>query len=63
MKDERERPGLSRRHVLALAPVAGAAALPTTAVADEPAPRDEDPREVRLRDTEHIRTYYRLARS
>ncbi|MGX0879085.1 hypothetical protein ACSSV4_003792 [Roseovarius sp. MBR-154] len=65
MTDESDKAGLSRRQLLALAPFAGArAALPSSATAQQSsAPRRADPREVRFQDNDHIRTFYRLART
>ena len=51
-----------RRDLLKIAPVAGVAVFAPESeaqAASEPAP---DPREVRLADSHHIRTYYKLAR-
>ncbi|KAF0676034.1 hypothetical protein [Profundibacterium mesophilum] len=54
---------LTRRKVLAAAPLVGAAAvLPHEAQADEPRAASTDPRHVQLHDTAHIRKFYELAR-
>lgn len=53
--------GLSRRAFIAVS--GGVAAAPLPARAAELVPRPTDKRDVVLRDTDHIRTYYRLARS
>lgn len=62
---QRDKSALSRRQVLLIAPAVGAqAAWATPAPAEEadPAEREDDPRRIRFRETEHMRTYYRLAR-
>lgn len=59
----RDTPKLSRRQLLAAATVTATAAQAAHA-GTEPrgAPQPDDRRDVRLEDTDHIRTYYALAR-
>ena len=51
-----------RRDLLKVAPVAGVAVFASEGEAKEPSHVSEDPREVRLADSDHVRTYYKLSR-
>ncbi|SDY49215.1 hypothetical protein [Citreimonas salinaria] len=59
------RKNATRRDLLKIAPLAGAAAVAGNAAGADAAPADtsaDDHRQVRLADSDHVRTYYKLAR-
>lgn len=65
MQNANDRKSIARRQLLKSAPLAGLAACAAGAGAaaeHETFDAKPDPRDVRLADTDHIRTYYKLAR-
>lgn len=65
MSKSENRKNATRRDLLKIAPLAGAAVVAGTAEADAAPGADaaaDDHRQVRLADTDHVRTYYKLAR-
>ncbi|MBP0484554.1 twin-arginine translocation pathway signal protein [Sagittula salina] len=64
MTGKKTSPTVARRDLLCIAPAVGIAACATPAAAQNDAPEGPpDPRQPRLADTPHTRTYYTLARS
>lgn len=66
MSKSENRKSIARRDLLKVAPLAGAAAVAGNAAGADAAPgadaAADDHRQVRLADTDHVRTYYKLAR-
>ena len=64
MTDSTDSPDPIRRRLLAGVPLASASlALGATTAEAAPAPGPVDPRQPRFDTTDHVATYYRLARS
>lgn len=66
MSKSENRKKATRRDLLKIAPLAGAAAVAGNAAGADavtgPDAAADDHRQVRLADTDHVRTYYKLAR-
>ena len=60
-----EKPDLSRRRLVTFTPVAGAASLllaKGATAGEEPVSVPQDPRQPTFEETDHVKTFYRLAR-
>lgn len=60
-----KKPDFSRRRLITFTPVAGAASLLVAKGAtagEEPVPVKQDPRQPTFEETDHVKTFYRLAR-